>query len=84
MKMKYLIGGVAVIVLILVLAGLMFVRNNTNEEFNSGDDLSAYRSEKIPEECRLPEYESDLNSWKEHLGHHQETFYCLEYYENVN
>ena len=34
----------------------------------------------IPEECRKPEGQ-DLQAWKEHLGHHQNTLYCLEYYK---
>lgn len=49
---------------------------------SSSEELDKYRSEKIPEECRLPEYEDDLNSWKEHLSHHENTLYCLDYYNN--
>lgn len=49
---------------------------------SSSEELDKYRSEEIPEECRLPEYEDDLNSWKEHLSHHENTLYCLDYYNN--
>ena len=44
-------------------------------------DLSKYRSEEIPEQCRLPEYENNLDSWKQHLSHHENTLYCLDYYK---
>ena len=47
---------------------------------NGNVDLSKYRSESIPEDCRLPGYESDVEAWKEHLSHHQNTLYCLDYY----
>ena len=43
-------------------------------------EFEKYRSLDIPEECRLPEYESDLESWKQHLSHHKQTWYCLDYY----
>ncbi len=47
----------------------------------SSEELAKYRSEDIPADCRLPDYENDLDSWKEHLGHHENTLYCLDYYE---
>ena len=47
----------------------------------SSEDLDKYRSEEIPEACRLPEDRDDIESWKQHLGHHQNTLYCLEYYK---
>lgn len=49
---------------------------------SSSEELDKYRSENIPEECRLPEYEDDLDWWKQHLSHHQNTLYCLDYYNN--
>ena len=48
----------------------------------SDSELSKYSSADLPEECRLPEGQ-DVNSWKEHLGHHQNTFYCLDYYKDI-
>jgi hypothetical protein len=44
-------------------------------------DLEQYRGEGIPIDCRLPVYESRVESWKDHLSHHEETLYCLGYYE---
>ncbi len=44
------------------------------------EDLAKYRSEDIPSDCRLPDYNDDVKKWAEHLSHHQETQFCLEYY----
>jgi len=43
-------------------------------------ELEKYRVQEIPEDCRLPVYESDVEWWKQHLSHHKQTWYCLEYY----
>ena len=43
------------------------------------EELSKYRSKDIPEVCRLPDYDNNINKWKEHLSHHEETLYCLDY-----
>ena len=53
-------------------------KNSGSKQINS--ELEKYRSEDIPEECRLPDGQ-DIQSWKEHLGHHQNTLYCLDYYK---
>ena len=34
----------------------------------------------IPEKCRLPAGQ-DVEAWKEHLGHHEETKECLKYFK---
>ncbi len=34
----------------------------------------------IPQECQPPAGQ-ELSAWKEHLGHHQETKYCLQYFK---
>ena len=46
--------------------------NSASEPYGSYSD--------IPEKCR-PQSGQDINSWKEHLGHHQETKECLEYFK---
>lgn len=46
---------------------------------DSTSELSGSYSD-IPEKCRPPAGQ-DINSWKEHLGHHQETKECLRYFE---
>ncbi len=34
----------------------------------------------LPKKCRVPAGQ-DVNSWKEHLGHHAETRDCLKYFD---
>lgn len=80
MENKFLIFGAIILVLLLTLG--VFVKFNSNgNSVKQDSNLEKYRSEKIPQECRLPEYDNDLNGWKEHLGHHQNTLYCLDYYK---
>lgn len=61
--------------------------SNHGQEMQSvdlgGQELAKYRSEEIPEECQLPSYDNDVNKWKEHLGHHENTWYCLDYYKEL-
>jgi len=83
MKNKVLIFiGVGVFALLLavgLLAGFGKINKKTLGENNN--ELDKYRSNEIPEECRVPEYEKNIESWKQHLSHHENTLYCLEYYE---
>lgn len=81
MKNKFLIFGVIVLVLLLSVAVIIKFNKTENDIQRSNVDLSKYRSTEIPEECRLPEYENNLDSWREHLSHHQNTLYCLDYYK---
>ena len=67
----YIVIGLLVLLLILKNFGLI----NLNGETISGD----YGN--LPEKCRLPQGQ-DIESWKEHLGHHAETQDCLRYFEN--
>ena len=76
--------GIGVVVLLLVGSALLMFSFSSSEEdvVVDGDlDLEMYRSEDIPVDCRMPIYESRVESWKEHLSHHEETHYCLDYFE---
>ncbi len=77
MKNKFLIFGVFFLILLLAVA--VVIKLNINRQAVN-NNLNTYGSENIPEECRLPQGQ-DLQSWKEHLGHHQQTLYCLDYYK---
>ena len=72
-------------IIMVVLIGSLFAgfgRKSENAVKEANDiDLTKYRSEDIPEDCRMPEYENDVKGWKEHLSHHQNTSYCLDYYK---
>ena len=68
-------------ILLLLLAGtfgMFFLRsspNNTGSVAAQTDSASG----DIPEKCKLPAGQ-DVTSWKEHLGHHEDTKECLKYF----
>ncbi len=64
---------VGIFIFLLILSSFDVIRFNSNSQKNL--------NENIPAECRKPEGQS-LEAWKEHLGHHQNTLYCLEYFKN--
>ncbi len=77
------IAIVTILLIALLFATLMIqgaFQSNLAVKGNS-QELDKYRSETIPEECRLPEYKDNVDSWKAHLSHHENTLYCLKYYE---
>ena len=75
--LKYLgIGlGIGIFILILVISILVSFGADINIK-NAGSDNYG----NMPEECKAPAGQ-DINSWKEHLGHHENTKYCLDYYK---
>jgi hypothetical protein len=88
MENKFIYVGIAIILILLIgsvilSSGLLNqdVVETKNMNGKTNQNLEKYRSSKIPEECRLPGYENDVESWKEHLSHHKETWHCLDYYE---
>ncbi len=82
---KKVLDYIAIGVVVLLLVGSVVVGlslSSSDDVIVAGDlDLEQYRSEDIPVDCRLPVYESRIESWKEHLGHHENTLYCLEYFK---
>lgn len=75
----------AVILLPALLIVISLIKINSNGKVIAGNsEYEQYRSNSIPEECRMPEYEDDARLWKEHLSHHEQTFHCLEYYGDIN
>lgn len=69
-----------VVLLALILFAVLYTTGIIDFNFGKKTGNSGGSSENIPQECRLPEGQ-DLNSWKEHLGHHENTKYCLQYFE---
>lgn len=58
--------------------------HDDNKAISSNNiDLSKYRLENIPVDCRLADYDNDVKKWTEHLSHHGNTKYCLEYYQDI-
>jgi len=64
--------AIGIFLLLLILSSFGMINLNKIKKDSSGNS-------NIPEECRKPEGQ-DLQSWKEHLSHHQNTLYCLDYY----
>ena len=73
-KKIILYGIIGIILLLLILGSFGIIR------FGRSSEGSNVVNSNIPEECRKPEGQ-DLQSWKEHLSHHQNTLYCLDYYK---
>jgi len=84
-----------VIVLLLIFTIMTFVNNNKSENSNvvvpnnaeakaANVLLDKYRTDPVPVDCRLGDYDDDVKAWKEHLSHHGNTQYCLEYYSDIN
>jgi len=76
MKTSKIILWVALIIvlslLLLTNLGFKITRNN--------DITGSSYAGSIPEKCRVPAGQ-DIESWKEHLGHHSETQECLKYFK---
>lgn len=73
----YIVIGVILLLLIFGSFGVMRFGGNRGNTGSSGGNVV---NSNMPEECKKPEGQ-DLESWKEHLGHHQNTLYCLDYYK---
>lgn len=56
---------------------------NTAPVKTTDSSLDKYRQDPVPEDCRLADYDNDVKAWAEHLSHHGNTKYCLEYYEGL-
>ena len=70
---------VIAMILLLVLASLGIINLNFGKSIgNAASSLGNYAN--IPEKCR-PTAGYNIESWKEHLGHHAETQECLKYFE---
>ena len=78
---SFFFGGITVLVVLLVMVSFGFAHvgrvNALNGNAVSGNSQTS--SGNIPEKCQVPAGQ-DVNSWKEHLGHHAETQECLKYF----
>jgi len=69
-----------IVILLLLLVGTfgMFILGSSDSNMGSVAQAGG-ASGDMPEKCRLPAGQ-DVDSWKEHLGHHSETQDCLKYF----
>lgn len=81
--------GVLVILILLVSGTFgMFLLNEKEHTSSSNPTISNNNANTptdskysdLPEECRPPAGQ-DINAWKEHLGHHENTRECLQYFK---
>lgn len=72
-----MIVAITALLLLGIFAGFFAMRSDNQE---SAKSTSPESSQDIPEKCRLPAGQ-DVNSWKEHLGHHADTQECLQYFD---
>lgn len=74
---SFFYGVISVMLLFLLIAsfGLAHIGSISGNVGNIQSDFG-----NIPENCRLPAGQ-DIDSWKEHLGHHSETKECLKYFK---
>ena len=78
---SFVYGAVSIALLVLLMASFGFAHigsingNAAADVLQSSGDYS-----NIPEKCRPPAG-YDVNSWKEHLGHHADTKECLKYFK---
>ena len=77
-KKVILYAGIGIVIVLLVLSSFGVIKLGKN---NIGSNNGNAVNSNMPEECQKPEGQ-DLQSWKEHLGHHQNTLYCLDYFKN--
>ena len=74
---------IIIAVIILVIAAVLYTTGiiSINLGKKAGNSVnSGGNYENIPQECQPPAGQ-DINAWKEHLGHHENTKYCLEYFK---
>jgi len=71
---------VAILVIFAVLYTTGIISINIGKSGNSVGASGIKSSGNMPQECQAPAGQ-DINAWKEHLGHHENTKYCLDYYK---
>lgn len=74
-KGKVILYGALILVVILLLSVSLGVFDLSKNKTQSVSKETG----GIPEKCQIPEGE-EIDSWKEHLGHHAETKDCLKYF----
>ncbi len=72
-----------IVLVILVLLAVLYAAGIINFNFGKKSENSASSgggSGDIPQECQKPA-DQDIQAWKEHLEHHENTKYCLDYFK---
>lgn len=75
---SFVYGAISMTLLLLITISLGFAHIGSVNGKVVADSSSGNYGD-IPEKCR-PQAGYDLESWKEHLGHHADTQECLKYF----
>lgn len=74
---SFVYGMMSILLVVMILAsfGFFHIGALAQGATIAGNTISG----NMPEKCKPPAGQ-DVQSWKEHLGHHAETRDCLKYY----
>ena len=82
---KKILDRIALGIFIILLLGSLLINIKISKSSvivaPEEDPLKWYRSSDLPIDCRVPEYENNLEIWKLNLRYNQVTCYCPKYYE---
>ncbi len=70
----YIAAGIIILLLVLGSFGMIGFKGDKVKVSAGNADYS-----NLPEECKPPAGQ-EIEAWKEHLGHHSNTLYCLDYF----
>lgn len=79
MNKKIILYGLVIFILAILIIGT-FVKPGTMSVGKIVNNIDNSDYSYLPEKCQPPAGQ-DINSWKEHLGHHAETKDCLDYFK---
>lgn len=72
---SFVYGVLTIMIVLLAMASFGFAHIGNNYTGN----VATANTGDIPEKCQVPAGQ-DVESWKEHLGHHADTQECLQYF----
>ena len=77
-NVKTIIYSILILFILFLLSVSLGIINLKSDK--SSQSVTSETNQNIPEECQAPSGQ-DIESWKEHLGHHAETKDCLKYFK---
>ena len=77
---SFIYGAISITLLFLLIVSFGFAHIGSINGNAAAGAQSFGNYENIPEKCKL-QAGYDIDSWKEHLGHHTETQECLKYFD---
>jgi len=76
---------IAIGIFAVLIVGSLLINFNVSKsavgKLPENDALVWYKSDDLPEDCRMPEYEDNIEEWKKNLRYNKETWHCLKYFE---